>query len=199
MLHSGDGGLSQVLVFSRLLKPFQLPQQGSLPQTERPGLSLLLKASLLVDQSSVSILQPPQQDRHHVQTGGRGSVSGDGEPGPLQEQVQLRGLVFETVDALSDQRQLGPTVLQNHRVAAGTSLDSGHVLLHGAQGHEETVQGASGCLALPDLLSELVQTGSVGLHLPSQREEFSGVKDAGFRVQSGQLVQLTLNVVIQFL
>lgn len=199
MLHGRDGGLSQVLLLHHVLKLYQLPDQGPLPQTQRPGLSLLLKASLLGSQSSISVLQPPQQDRHHVQAGGRGSVPGDGEPGSLKEQVQLRRLVLQAVDALPDQSQLGPTVLQDHGVAAGGRLDSGYILLHSSQGHEETVEGASGCLALPDLLAELVQAGSVGLDLTGQREELSGVKDAGLGVQSGQLVQLTLNVVVQFL
>lgn len=199
LLHSRHGGLLQALRFDRFLQLPQLSQQRPLPQTQGFVLCLLLDAFLLAGQPAVGLLQPPQQGVHHVQAGGWDTVPGDGQPGPLQEQIQLRRLLFQTVDALPDQRQLGATVLQYLRVTAGGALDSRDVFIHSAQGHEEAVEGASGCFTLADLLTELIQAGLVSVDLPRQREAVSGVQIRRFGVQTGHLVQLALDVLIKFL
>lgn len=124
MLHGRHGGLLQTLRFQGLLQLPQLSQQRPLPQAKRPALRLLLDALLLIGQPAVGLLQSPGEDGHHVQAGGRRSVPGDGQPGPLEEQVQLRSLVFQAVDALPDGGQLGATVLQYLSTAAGGALHS---------------------------------------------------------------------------
>ncbi|TNN59357.1 hypothetical protein EYF80_030372 [Liparis tanakae] len=169
----------------RLQLSLQRPQlrlQRPLPEAQGLALRLLVEAPLLAGQPAVRLLQPQQQGGRHVQAGGRDPLPGDGEPGALQQRVQLRRLLLQAVHALPDQRQLGAAVLQHRGVAAGGALHPGDVFVHGAQRHEEAVQGAAGGLALPDLLSELIQAGSVGLHLPGQREAVSGVQIAGFGV-----------------
>lgn len=78
-------------------------------------------------------------------------------------------------------------------------MHSSDVFIQRAQRHEKTVEGASGRFAFADLLSKLVQASSVSFDLTGEREAVSGVQITGVRVQTGQLTQLTLDVVIQVL
>lgn len=133
LLHSRHGGLLQASGFNDIVQPLQFPQQRPLPQAQGLTLRLLLEALLLACQPTVSLLQLPQQDAHHVQAGRWNTVPGDSQSGPLQEQIQLRRLVFQTVNALPDQAQLGAALLQYHSIAAGGTLDSRDVFVYSAQ------------------------------------------------------------------
>lgn len=73
------------------------------------------------------------------------------------------------------------------------------VFVQRAQRHEKTVEGTGGCFAFADLLSKLVQASSVSLDLTGEREAVSGVQITRVRIQTSQLTQLTLDVVIQVL
>lgn len=84
----------------------------------------LLDSLLLIGQPAVGLFQPFGEDSHHVQAGGRRTLPGDGQPGPLEQQIQLGSLLFQTVGALADSGQLGATVLQYMSTAAGGALHS---------------------------------------------------------------------------
>ncbi|CAG5866902.1 unnamed protein product [Menidia menidia] len=136
----------------------------------------LRKASLLAGQTSVSLFQPSKECIHHIQAGRWNPIPCNREPCSLQKQIQLRCLFLQTVNALSDQSQLRATVLQEHRVTARGPLNSGNVFVHSTQGHEESIEGAGGRFALPDLLSELIQACFVSLNFAGQREALSRVE-----------------------
>lgn len=124
VLHSGHGGLLQTLRFDGLLQLPQLSQQRPLPQAKRLALRFLLVGLLLIGQPAVGLFQSFGEDSHHVEAGGRRTIPGDGQPGPLEEQVQLGSFILQAVDALADSGQLGATVLQYRSAAAGGALHS---------------------------------------------------------------------------
>ncbi|PWA22605.1 hypothetical protein CCH79_00020376, partial [Gambusia affinis] len=143
---------------SDFTQPLTTPSKDNTEEMKQKAL-----ASLLAGQSTVSLLQASQQYSHHVKTGSWGTIPSYSQPGSLQEQVQLRCLFFQTVNAQSDQRQFAATVLQDHRLSAG----------------DEKLVKCTGCrFALLDLLSELIQAGFMSLDFSSQTEAFSRVQIA---------------------